>query len=273
MQSYLDLLSSVLEKGTLKEDRTGTGTISHFGNQLRFDLTEGFPLVTTKKIHFKSAVHELLWFISGETNIQYLQENGVRIWNEWADEDGNLGPVYGHQWRHWSTYRKIDDSLFIEGREIDQLKQVIRDVKKNPESRRHLVTAWNPADIHEMRLPPCHYAYQFYVVDGRISCLCVMRSVDLFLGLPFNMVDYGLLLMMVGQICDLEPHELVFQLGDCHIYNNHIHQVKLQLTREPLPLPRVELNPEIKNIDKFRYEDIKLIDYKYHPHIAGKVAV
>lgn len=268
MRQYLDLLSFVLEKGVPKTDRTGTGTISHFGNQLRLDMREGFPLITTKKIHFKSAVHELLWFISGDTNVKYLQDNGVRIWNEWADENGDLGPVYGKQWRRW---KKPTGTPWVF--EIDQLQATINQIQENPDSRRHLVSAWNVAEVDQMALPPCHYAYQFYVVDGKISCLCVMRSVDLFLGLPFDIVDYGLLLMMVGQICDLEPHELIFQLGDCHIYNNHIEQVKLQLTREPLPLPEVELNPEITNIDDFCYEDITLFNYQHHPHIAGKVAV
>lgn len=273
MQSYLDLLSFVLEKGTPKGDRTGTGTISHFGNQLRFDLTEGFPLVTTKKTHFKSVAHELLWFISGETNIMYLQENGVRIWNEWADQDGNLGPVYGYQWRHWPTYREIEDGLFVEGREIDQLKQVIKNIKKNPDSRRHIVTAWNPTDVDEMALPPCHMMYQFHVADGKLSCQMYQRSADVFLGVPFNIASYALLTQMIAQVCDLEVGDYVHTFGDVHIYNNHIDQVKLQLTREPLPLPRVELNPDVKDIDGFRFEDIKLVDYEHHPHIAGKVAV
>lgn len=273
MRQYLDLLSFVLDHGIQKEDRTGTGTISHFGYQMRFDLAKGFPLVTTKKIHFKSVVHELLWFISGETNIQYLQENGVRIWNEWADEDGNLGKIYGYQWRHWNTYREIEDDLFVRAREIDQLKNVVRGIRKNPCSRRHIVSAWNPSDLDEMNLPPCHIMYQFYVAGGRLSCQMYQRSADAFLGVPFNIASYALLTHMVAQVCGLDVGHFIHTFGDVHIYNNHIEQVKLQLTREPRPLPQIKLNPEIKDIDRFKYEDIRLVGYKPHPHIKGEVSV
>jgi thymidylate synthase len=269
----LDLLSHVLETGAESDDRTGVGTLRTFGNELRFDLNDGFPIVTTKKLHFKSAAHETLWFISGETNTQYLRDNGVSIWDEWADENGDLGPIYGSQWRHWQTYKEIEDALFIPRREIDQLREVIRNIQKNPESRRHLVSAWNVGDLSEMRLPPCHVMYQFFVSEEKLSTFVFMRSVDCFLGLPFNFVDYALLTMMVAQVTDLEPHELIFYLGDTHIYKNHIEQVKLQLTREPKTLPKVMLSPGITNIDDFTFGDIVLLDYESHPHIPGKVAV
>lgn len=271
MRNYLDLLSHVLEDGTESDDRTGVGTIRTFGNELRYDLTKGFPIVTTKEVHFKSAVHETLWFISGDTNIKYLQDNGVRIWNEWADERGELGPVYGHQWRKWDKVVESPDGPHLD--QIDQLAYIIEQIKVNPESRRHLVSAWNVGRLPEMRLPPCHLLYQFFVSEGKLSTFVFMRSVDCFLGLPFDIIDYSLLTMMVAQITDLEPHELIFYLGDTHIYKNHIEQVKLQLTREPKPLPKVILNPDVKDIDSFTFDDIKLIGYDSHPRIAGKVAV
>ncbi len=271
MDQYLYLLKDVLENGEQKGDRTGTGTLSVFGRQLRFDLEEGFPLVTTKKIHFKSVVHELLWFISGETNIKYLQDNGVKIWDAWADENGELGPVYGKQWRSWNAPVDKGDGWGIQ--QIDQLGFVIRDLAVNPTSRQLVVTAWNPADVNDSALPPCHYAYQFYVNNGKLSCLCIMRSVDCFLGLPFDIASYALLLTMVAQITGLVPHELVFQLGDTHIYNNHLEQVKTQLKRVPRLSPLVYLNPGIKGIDDFKYTDVGLLGYDPHPSIKGKVAV
>ncbi len=267
MRNYLDLLSHVLETGKESGDRTGVGTLRTFGNELRFDLAEGFPIVTTKELHFKSAVHETLWFISGDTNIKYLQDNGVKIWNEWADKDGNLGPVYGKQWRRWEGRPYEADAV------VDQLNRVIQQIKSDPDSRRHLISAWNPSELSRMKLPPCHLLYQFYVSEGKLSTFVFMRSVDCFLGLPFNIVDYALLTQMVAQVTDLVPNELIFYLGDAHIYKNHIEQVKLQLTREPKPLPKVMLSPGIENIDDFTFGDIVLLDYEAHPHIPGKVAV
>lgn len=272
VKQYQELLKACLY-GDEKSDRTGTGTTSVFGYQMRFNLQDGFPLLTTKKLHLKSIVHELLWFISGETNIQYLQENGVRIWNEWADEDGNLGPVYGYQWRHWPTYREIEDGLFVGGREIDQLKTVIRDIKKTPDSRRLMVTAWNPADVGDMALPPCHLLYQFYVNDGKLSCQMYQRSADVFLGVPFNIASYALLTMMVAQVCDLEVGDFVHTFGDVHLYNNHKSQAVEQLMRDPRPLPKMVINPEVKDIDGFKYEDFQLVGYDPHPHIKGEVSV
>jgi thymidylate synthase len=264
MKQYLELCQHVLEKGSHKVDRTNTGTLSTFGYQMRFDLSEGFPLLTTKKLHLRSIIHELLWFIKGDTNVKYLQENGVRIWNEWADENGDLGPVYGHQWRHWEA---------SDGRVIDQLSDVIEQIKKNPHSRRLIVSAWNVGDIDHMNLPPCHMMFQFYVNDGKLSCMLYQRSADIFLGVPFNIASYALLTMMVAQVCDLELGEFVHTLGDAHIYDNHMEQVKLQLTREPKSLPIMKLNPEIKSICDFKFEDFTLENYDPHPHIPGKVAV
>lgn len=264
MKQYLDLCKHVLENGTKKEDRTGTGTISTFGYQMRFDLQEGFPLVTTKKLHLKSIIHELLWFLSGDTNVKYLQDNGVRIWNEWADENGELGPVYGHQWRSWPT---------PDGGSIDQISNLINQIKKNPDSRRLIVSAWNVADVDNMALPPCHCLFQFYVADGKLSCQLYQRSADTFLGIPFNIASYALLTMMIAQVCDLEPGEFIHTMGDTHIYTNHIEQVKLQLTREPRPLPKMKINPEAKDIFGFRYEDFTLEGYDPHPHIKGVVSV
>ncbi len=264
MKQYLDLCRHVLENGTTKEDRTGTGTVSTFGYQMRFDLKEGFPLVTTKKLHLKSIIHELLWFLDGDTNVKYLQEHGVRIWNEWADENGELGPVYGHQWRSWPT---------PDGGSIDQISNVINQLKNNPDSRRMIVSAWNVADVENMALPPCHCLFQFYVADGKLSCQLYQRSADIFLGVPFNIASYALLTLMIAQVCDLEPGEFIHTLGDAHIYSNHLDQVKLQLSREPRRLPKMKLNPEVKNIFGFRYEDFLLEDYEPHPHIKGVVSV
>lgn len=264
MKQYLGLLQEVLDNGEFKGDRTGTGTISKFGHQMRFDLSEGFPLVTTKKTHLKSIIHELLWFIKGDTNVKYLQDNGVRIWNEWASEDGELGPVYGHQWRSWTN---------ADGNTIDQFKDVIEQIKTNPNSRRLIVSAWNVGDLDKMALPPCHLLFQFYVSNGKLSCMLYQRSADIFLGVPFNIASYALLTMMVAQECGLEPGEFVHTLGDAHIYSNHMEQVKLQLTREPYALPKMKLNPEVKSVFDFTYEDFELVDYEAHPHIAGKVAV
>jgi len=273
MKQYFELVQEILTRGVDKQDRTGTGTISIFGHQSRYDLSKGFPLVTSKKVHFKSIVHELLWFISGETNIQYLQKNGVRIWNEWADKDGNLGLVYGYQWRHWPTYRNIGDGLFDEGREIDQLKNAIRGIRKNPDSRRHIVTAWNPADLTEMQLPPCHILYQFYVAGGKLSCQMYQRSCDVFLGVPFNIASYALLTHLVAQVCSLGVGDFIHTLGDAHIYKNHLPQIITQLERDPRPLPTLELNPDVRGIDDFKYEDIRLVGYDPHPHIKGEVSV
>ncbi|MGX1264041.1 thymidylate synthase [Rossellomorea marisflavi] len=264
MKQYLDLCRHVLDHGTEKGDRTGTGTISTFGYQMRFDLQEGFPLVTTKKLHVKSIIHELLWFLNGDTNVKYLQDNGVRIWNEWADENGELGPVYGHQWRSWPGK---------DGETIDQIKNLITTIKNNPDSRRMIVSAWNVADVDSMALPPCHCLFQFYVSDGKLSCQLYQRSADVFLGVPFNIASYALLTMMVAQVCDLEPGEFVHTFGDVHIYQNHMEQVNLQLTREPRPLPKLEINPDVKDIFGFRFEDFTLSGYDPHPHIKGVVSV
>jgi len=264
MKQYLDLLQRVLDEGTPKEDRTGTGTISVFGHQMRFNMDDGFPVLTTKKLHLKSIIYELLWFLNGDTNVHYLQEHGVRIWNEWADENGELGPVYGHQWRSWPDYN---------GGTIDQIKQVVETIKNNPDSRRIIVSAWNVAEVNEMALPPCHTLFQFYVANGRLSLQLYQRSADLFLGVPFNIASYSLLLMMMAQVTGLKAGDFVHTFGDAHIYTNHIDQVKLQLTREPRPLPQMKINPDVKDIFSFQYEDFELTDYNPWPHIAGKVAV
>jgi len=264
MKPYLDLMRHVFEHGTQKSDRTGTGTRSVFGWQSRFDLAAGFPLLTTKKLHLRSIIHELLWFLQGDTNISYLKENGVRIWDEWADADGNLGPVYGHQWRHWKT---------PDGREIDQITQLVDGLRKNPDSRRHIVSAWNPSDVDRMALPPCHALFQFYVADGRLSCQLYQRSADIFLGVPFNIASYALLTMMVAQVCGYRPGDFVHTFGDAHLYSNHFEQVQLQLTREPRPLPTMRINPEVTDIFAFRFEDFTLEGYDPHPHIAAPVAV
>ena len=264
MKQYHDLMQHVLDVGVKKEDRTGTGTISVFGYQMRFNLEEGFPLMTTKKLHTKSIIHELLWFLKGETNIKYLKENGVSIWDEWADENGNLGPVYGHQWRCWPKR---------DGGTIDQITQVIEMIKKNPDSRRLIVSAWNVADIEHMKLPPCHAFFQFYVADGKLSCQLYQRSADIFLGVPFNIASYALLTMMVAQVCGLKYGEFVHTLGDAHLYSNHIEQAKLQLTRDFRPLPQMKINPQVKNIFDFKFEDFTLENYDPHPHIKAAVAV
>lgn len=264
MKQYLDLCKHILHNGTEKEDRTGTGTISTFGYQMRFDLQEGFPLVTTKKLHVKSIIHELLWFLNGDTNIKYLQDNGVRIWNEWADENGDLGPVYGYQWRSWPTPG---------GESIDQITNLIEQIKHNPDSRRLIVSAWNVANVDSMALPPCHTMFQFYVANGKLSCQLYQRSADVFLGLPFNIASYALLTMMVAQVCDLEPGEFIHTLGDAHIYSNHIDQINLQLEREPKKLPKMKVNKEVTSIFDFKYEDFTLVDYDAHPHIKGVVSV
>lgn len=264
MKQYLDLLRHILKNGTRKDDRTGTGTTSCFGYQMRFDLSEGFPLLTTKKVHLKSIIHELLWFLNGDTNVKYLQDNGVRIWNEWADADGNLGHIYGYQWRSWPDY---------EGGHIDQIKEVIETIKNNPDSRRIIVSAWNVGDIKNMNLPPCHAFFQFYVADGKLSLQLYQRSADTFLGVPFNIASYALLTMMVAQVCGLEPGDFIHTFGDVHIYNDHREQVELQLTRTPRRLPRMKINPEVKDIFSFRYEDFTLEDYDPYPTIKGKVSV
>ena len=273
MQQYLDLMRHVLEHGTPKADRTGTGTRSVFGWQMRFDLGAGFPMLTTKKLHLRSIVHELLWFLQGDTNIRYLKENGVRIWDEWADENGDLGPVYGHQWRHWKT---------PDGREIDQIVQLVDGLKKNPDSRRHLVTAWNPGDVDRMALPPCHAFFQLYVAPAapdaadprpKLSCQLYQRSADIFLGVPFNIASYALLTLMLAQVCDYQPGDFVHTLGDAHLYSNHFDQAQLQLTRELRALPRMRLNPEVRDLFAFRFEDFVLDGYDPHPHIAAPVAV
>jgi thymidylate synthase len=277
MKQYLDLLRHVRENGTFKGDRTGTGTYSVFGYQMRFDLSEGFPLVTTKKIHFKSVVHELLWFLKGDTNTQYLKDNGVRIWDEWADENGDLGPVYGFQWRNWPN---------ANGASVDQVKQVVEQLKSNPNSRRIIISAWNPSDLPDeaispqqnvkegrMALAPCHAFFQFYVSEGKLSCQLYQRSADIFLGVPFNIASYALLTLMLAQVCDLEPGDFVHTLGDAHLYTNHQEQVELQLSRDPLPLPQMKINPEIKNIFDFTFGDFELVDYQHHEHIKGIVAV
>ena len=264
MQQYLNLLSRILTEGAQKGDRTGTGTLSVFGNQMRFDLRDGFPLLTTKKLHLRSIIYELLWFLKGDTNVHYLQEHGVRIWNEWADENGNLGPVYGHQWRSWPDYK---------GGTIDQISNVVEMIRHCPESRRMLVTAWNPAEVDEMALPPCHCLFQFYVADGRLSLQLYQRSADVFLGVPFNIASYALLLMMMAQVTGLEAGEFIHTTGDTHLYLNHLEQAKLQLTREPRPLPKMKINPDVKDIFSFRYEDFELTDYHPWPHISAEVAV
>lgn len=264
MQQYLDLLQHILDHGTDKSDRTGTGTRSVFGHQMRFDLADGFPMVTTKKLHLKSIIYELLWFLKGDTNVHYLQDNGVRIWNEWADADGNLGHIYGYQWRSWPDYN---------GGHIDQIQRAIDDIKNNPDSRRIIVSAWNVADLPNMNLPPCHAFFQFYVADGRLSLQLYQRSADCFLGVPFNIASYALLLQMMAQVTGLEAGEFIHTTGDTHIYNDHFDQVRLQLTREPRPLPRMILNPEIKNIFDFDYDDFRLEGYDPHPAIKGKVSV
>lgn len=264
MKQYLDLLQHILDHGATKHDRTGTGTKSVFGYQMRFDLSEGFPLLTTKKLHLKSIIHELLWFLAGDTNVKYLQDNGVRIWNEWADADGNLGHIYGYQWRSWPDYK---------GGHIDQISQVVDTIKNNPDSRRIMVSAWNVADIPAMNLPPCHVLFQFYVADGRLSLQLYQRSADCFLGVPFNIASYALLLQIMAQVTGLEAGDFVHTLGDAHLYLNHLDQARLQLTREPRPLPRMVINPEVKDIFGFRYEDFSLEGYDPHPHIKAEVSV
>lgn len=264
MKQYLQLCRHILEHGKEKEDRTGTGTISTFGYQMRFNLEEGFPLLTTKKLHIKSIIYELLWFLRGDTNVKYLQENGVRIWNEWADENGDLGPIYGKQWRSWEG---------ADGRTIDQISNVIEEIKTNPHSRRLIVSAWNVSDLDKMALPPCHILFQFYVQDGKLSCQLYQRSGDVFLGVPFNIASYSLLTMMIAQLTGLKPGEFIHTLGDAHIYKNHIEQVKLQLTREPRPLPTMKLNPNVTSIFDFTYDDFTLEGYDPHPHIKGEVSV
>lgn len=264
MKQYHDLLQHILDNGTNKEDRTGTGTTSVFGYQMRFDLNKGFPCITTKKLHLRSIIHELLWFLQGDTNIKYLKEHNVKIWDEWADEDGNLGPVYGHQWRSWPDGN---------GGTIDQITKLVDSLKSNPDSRRHIVSAWNVADVDNMALPPCHSLFQFYVADGKLSCQLYQRSADTFLGVPFNIASYALLTMMLAQVCDLELGDFVHTFGDAHIYSNHIEQVELQLSRDFKELPTMKINPEIKDIFAFTYEDFELINYDPHPHIKGAVAV
>ena len=264
MKQYLDLLDRILKEGTVKEDRTGTGTMNVFGHQMRFNLEEGFPLLTTKKWHLKSIIYELLWFLQGDTNVKYLQDHGVRIWNEWADENGDLGHIYGYQWRSWP---KADGTF------LDQITQVVEGIKHSPDSRRLIVSAWNAGDIENMALPPCHALFQFYVANGKLSCQLYQRSADTFLGVPFNIASYALLTLMMAQVCGLKPGEFVHTLGDTHIYLNHIEQVKLQLTREPRRLPRMIINPEVKSIFDFKYEDFELQDYDPHPHIKGAISV
>ena len=264
MKQYLDLLQRVLDEGMEKGDRTGTGTISVFGHQMRFNLEDGFPCLTTKKLHLKSIIYELLWFLKGDTNVKYLQDNGVRIWNEWADENGDLGHIYGYQWRSWPDYN---------GGHIDQIKEVIDTIKNNPNSRRMLVSAWNVADINQMKLPPCHIMFQFYVANGRLSLQLYQRSADIFLGVPFNIASYALLLQMVAQVTGLKAGDFVHTLGDAHIYLNHLDQVKLQLSREPRPLPEMKINPDVKDIFDFQFEDFELVNYNPHPHIKGAVSV
>lgn len=264
MQAYLDLLQHIIDTGAIKNDRTGTGTISCFGYQMRFDLQKGFPLLTTKKLHVKSIIYELLWFLNGDTNIAYLKENGVRIWDEWADKDGNLGPVYGHQWRSWTG---------ADGKTYDQVKEVLHLLKTNPDSRRMIINAWNVADLPKMALSPCHALFQFYVANGKLSCQLYQRSADVFLGVPFNIASYALLTMMMAQVCDLQLGEFILTFGDVHLYSNHIEQAKLQLTRQPLPLPAMKINPDVKDLFNFKYEDFTLENYQSHPHIKAPVAV
>ncbi|MEJ2315677.1 MAG: thymidylate synthase [Gammaproteobacteria bacterium] len=264
MQQYLELMRHVRENGTFKEDRTGTGTLSVFGYQMRFDLSQGFPMVTTKKLHLRSIIHELLWFLKGETNIGYLHDNGVSIWDEWADEKGDLGPVYGYQWRSWPA---------ADGRHIDQISQVIDQIRNNPDSRRIIVSAWNVGDLDRMALAPCHAFFQFYVNDGKLSCQLYQRSADIFLGVPFNIASYALLTMMVAQVCDLEPGDFVHTFGDAHLYSNHLEQADEQLSREPYPLPTMHLNPDVKDLFAFTFDDFEILDYQHHPHIKAPVAV
>ncbi|MFM1931815.1 MAG: hypothetical protein RL226_1118 [Bacteroidota bacterium] len=264
MKQYHDLLSHLLEQGTPKSDRTGTGTLSVFGYQMRFNLQDGFPVLTTKKLHLRSIIHELLWFLKGETNIQYLKDNGVSIWDEWADENGNLGPVYGYQWRSWPN---------PDGTSTDQIAKVIEQIKSKPDSRRHIVSAWNPSLVDQMALPPCHAMFQFYVADGKLSCQLYQRSADTFLGVPFNIASYALLTMMVAQVCDLQPGDFVWTGGDVHLYSNHIEQAKLQLSRDLRPLPQMRINPEVKDIFSFVFDDFELVNYDPHPHIKAAVAV
>lgn len=264
MKQYLDLMRHVRDHGVDKSDRTGTGTRSVFGHQMRFDLNAGFPLVTTKKCHLKSIIHELLWFLQGDTNIKYLQDNGVRIWDEWADENGDLGPVYGYQWRNWPAPN---------GESIDQISKLIEMIKSNPDSRRLIVSAWNPALVDDMALPPCHALFQFYVADGKLSCQLYQRSADIFLGVPFNIASYALLTMMVAQVCDLQLGDFIWSGGDCHLYSNHMEQVEEQLSREPLPLPTMRINPQVKSIFDFTFADFELCNYQAHPHIKAQVAV
>lgn len=264
MKQYLDLLQRVMDEGIQKNDRTGTGTLSVFGHQMRFDLQEGFPCLTTKKLHLKSIIHELLWFLAGDTNIKYLNDNGVRIWDEWADKNGELGHVYGYQWRSWPTPN---------GGSIDQIKNLVNSLKNNPDSRRHIVSAWNVADIDTMALPPCHALFQFYVANGKLSCQLYQRSADLFLGVPFNIASYALLTMMLAQVCGYEYGEFIHTFGDAHIYLNHIEQVKTQLERTPRPLPKMKINPDVKDIFSFKYEDFELVDYNPYPHIKAEVSV
>ena len=264
MKNYLNLLEKILNEGVKKEDRTGTGTLSIFGHQMRFDLSEGFPLLTTKKLHTKSIIYELLWFLKGDTNVRYLQEHGVRIWNEWADENGDLGPVYGHQWRSWPDY---------DGGVIDQIEYVLNQIRTNPNSRRMIVSAWNVAEVNKMALPPCHTLFQFYVADGKLSLQLYQRSADTFLGMPFNIASYSLLCMMIAQVTGLEPGEFVYTTGDTHLYLNHLEQAMLQLTREPRPLPTMKLNPDVKSLYDFRFEDFELVGYDPWPHIKAEVSV
>jgi thymidylate synthase len=264
VEAYLDLLRRILDEGVRKEDRTGTGTISVFGHQMRFNLEAGFPAITTKRVHWPSVIHELLWFISGDTNIAYLKENKVRIWNEWADENGDLGPVYGKQWRRWAA---------TDGRVLDQLSSAVEMLRKTPESRRIIVSAWNVGELDEMALMPCHALFQFYVADGKLSCQLYQRSADAFLGVPFNISSYALLTCMMAQVCDLSPGEFVWTGGDCHLYLNHTEQARLQIQRKPLELPRIELNPDIKEIDGFSYEDIRVVDYNHHEHIPAPISI
>lgn len=264
MENYHQLLKTLLEQGTIKTDRTGTGTKSIFGYQMRYDLAKGFPVTTTKKLHLKSIIHELLWFIAGDTNVKYLQDNGVRIWNEWADEDGELGPVYGHQWRSWPT---------PSGKHIDQIKNVIHQIKNTPDSRRIIVSAWNVGEIENMALPPCHCLFQFYVADNKLSCQLYQRSADVFLGVPFNIASYALLTMMIAQVCQLELGDFIHTMGDTHLYLNHIEQAKTQLTRELYPLPHMKINSDVEDIFQFKYDDFELCNYQHHPHIPAKVAV
>jgi thymidylate synthase len=264
VKQYLQLMRDVLEQGARKEDRTGTGTLSVFGYQMRFDLAEGFPLVTTKKLHLRSIIHELLWFLKGDTNIRYLQDNGVSIWDEWADERGDLGPIYGYQWRSWPA---------ADGRHVDQIGQAIDQIRNNPDSRRIIVSAWNVGEIERMALPPCHAFFQFYVADGRLSCQLYQRSADIFLGVPFNIASYALLTMMMAQVCGLAPGDFVHTLGDAHLYSNHLDQARTQLSREPRRLPRMNINPSVDDLLAFRFEDFELVDYDPHPHIKAPVAV